>query len=116
MSDYYKNINRNYSYPIQHGIMTDSFEMEEFLLNIFENKRISPQDYKLFIALPIFYPRDKMERLAKFIFESCCAQALYIGNQAVFPLISKGRFTGFSLESGEGITQLVPIYDGFPLK
>ena len=31
-------------------------------------------------------------------------------------ILSKGISTGFSLESGEGITQLVPVYEGFALK
>ena len=118
MADYYKNINKNYSHPIKNGIITDFAEMEKFLLNILEKELwISPEDKKFFITQPIFNPRDKIEKLAQFIFEysGCNARALYIGNQAVFPLISKGCFTGFSLESGEGITQLVPVYDGFAL-
>lgn len=114
MSDYYKNINKYYSHPIQHGIITNSFDMKKFFLNIIENEfRISPDNYKLFIIQSIFDSPDKNEDLVKLTFDYCGFQALYIGNQAVFPLISTGCFTGFSLESGEGITQLVPVYEGF---
>ena len=117
MSDYYKNINKYYSYPNQQGIITDSFDMKKFLLNIIDNRtRISPEDCKLFIIQSIFDSPDKNEEMAKLIFDDCNFKGLYIGNQAVFPLISKGCFTGFSLESGEGITHLVPVYDGFALK
>ena len=119
MSDYYNNINKYYSYPIQNGIINKSFDMEKYFSNIIEKKlRIYPQDCKLFIIQSIFDSPDKNEKLAKLVFDFdyCGFKALYIGNQAVFPLISKGCFTGFSLESGEGITQLVPVYDGFALK
>ena len=119
-SDYYKNINKNYIYPIKHGIITDFYYMKEFYSYLCEKElRINTENYKFFIAQPIFNPRDKMEELAHFMFESIYGlnvPALYIGNQAIFPLISKGCFTGFSLESGEGVTQLVPVYDGFALK
>ena len=50
------------------------------------------------------------------MFEYCNFTALYIGNQAVLSLLSKGITIGFSLESGEGIIQLVPVYEGFVLK
>ena len=120
MSDYYKTINKNYSYPIKHGIITDFREMKDLYDNIFERElRVSPEFHKLFITQPIFNPLDKMEKQAEIFFESrydYCVPALYIGNQAVLSLIGKGYSTGFSLESGEGITQLVPIYDGFALQ
>lgn len=64
-----------------------------------------------------------MEELARFMFEcgneyeyGCDVPALYIANQAVLSLLRKGISTGFSFESGEGITQLVPFYEGFALK
>ena len=91
--------------------------MEKFILNIINNKlRKYPQDCKLFIIQSIFDSPDKNEELAKLVFDYCGFKALYIGNQGVLPLISKGCFTGFSLESGERITHLVPVYDGFALK
>lgn len=38
MSDYYKTINKNYSYPIKHGIITDFREMKDLYDNIFERE------------------------------------------------------------------------------
>lgn len=119
-ADYYKTINKNYSYPIKNGIITDFYEIQNFFNNIFENNlRVLPQDCKFFITQPIFNPKDKMEELARFMFDyryGYEVPALYIGNQAVLSLLSKGISTGFSLESGEGVTQLVPVYEGFALK
>ena len=120
MSDYYKNINKNYSYPIKKGIINDFGALEELFNNIFERElHVSPNFCKLFITQPILSPLNKMEKLAKIMFEygyGFNVPALYIGNQAVLSLFSKGYSTGFSLESGEGITQLVPVYDGFSLQ
>ena len=65
MSDYYKTINKNYSYPIKHGIITDFWKMKDLYDNIFERElRKSPEFHKLFITQPIFNPLDKMEKQA----------------------------------------------------
>ena len=49
------------------------------------------------------------------MFQTYYVPALYIANQAVLSLNSTGRSTGISIESGDGATQIAPIYDNFYL-
>lgn len=49
------------------------------------------------------------------MFNTFRVPGLYIAIQAVLSLYSAGRFTGCVCDSGDGVTHLVPIYDGYSL-
>ena len=60
-------------------------------------------------------PRRNREKVAEIFFETFNAPALYISMQAVLSLYSTGRTTGVVLDSGDGVTHSVPIFEGFAL-
>lgn len=60
-------------------------------------------------------PRKNREKTAEIFFETFNVPALYISMQAVLSLYSTGRTTGVVLDSGDGVTHSVPIYEGFAL-
>ncbi len=60
-------------------------------------------------------PRKNREKAAEIFFETFAVPALYISMQAVLSLYSTGRTTGVVLDSGDGVTHSVPIFEGFAL-
>lgn len=60
-------------------------------------------------------PKVNREDLVERMFEDFKTPKLYLGNQAVLSLYATGRTTGTVLDSGEGVTHAVPIYEGYPI-
>ena len=49
------------------------------------------------------------------MFETFNVPAFYLSIQAVLSLYSSGKTTGVVLDSGDGVTHTVPIYEGYSI-
>jgi len=58
-------------------------------------------------------PKKNREKMLEMLFEKFCVPACFFVIQAVMSLYSTGRTSGVVMDSGDGVTHTVPIYEGF---
>ena len=105
------------SYPVEHGIVNDWNDME-ILWNFLYSKEalhINSEEHPVLLTEAPLNPRKNREEAAKILFDTFNVPALHFSVQAVLSLYATGRATGVVLDCGDGVTQAVPIYEGFAM-
>jgi len=64
---------------------------------------------------PPMNPKENREKMVQTMFETYGFQGVYIAIQAVLTLYAQGLLTGVVVDSGDGVTHIVPVYEGFSL-
>ena len=103
-------------YPIEHGIVTNWDDMEKIWHHTFYNElKIAPEEYPVLMTEAPLNPKANREKIAQIMFETFNIPALRVKLSSVLSLFASGRTTGIVLDSGDGVTNIVPILDGYAL-
>jgi actin-related protein len=104
----------NIKHPIEHGIITNWDDMEKLWHHTFYNElKVSPEDHNVLLTEAPTNPKTNREKVTQLMFENFNVPGMYIAIQAVMSLYSAGKTTGVVLDSGDGVTHFVPIYEGY---
>ncbi|EGD74308.1 beta-actin 2 [Salpingoeca rosetta] len=100
-------------YPIEHAVVTNWDDMEKIWHHTFHNElKVDPEKQPVVLTEPPLNPRANREKMTQIMFETFKAPAMYVATTPVLSVYTSGRTTGVVVECGDGVTQIVPVYEG----
>jgi actin-related protein 3 len=115
------------SYLMEEGQINSWEQVEKYWhKSIFQYLRADPEEHYMVLTEPPMNPPENREQMAEIMFETFGVPGLFIGVQAVLALYagayaSKGglvtgnELTGTVIDSGDGVTHVIPIVHGYPI-
>lgn len=104
------------SYPITNGIVQKWDDMIHlYNYTFFERLKIDPTEHKIMLTEAAMNPKKNREALVETMFETYNFAGVHCSIQAVLTLYAQGLLTGVVVDSGDGVTHVVPVYEGFAL-
>lgn len=104
------------NYPIDHGIVTCWDDMERIWRHVYDYElRIKASERPVLLTEAPLNPLQNREKMTEIMFEGFMVPAMYVAVQATLALYASARITGIVMDSGDGVTHTVPIYEGYCL-
>ena len=104
------------SYPITNGIVQKWEDMIHlYNYTFFDRLKVDPKDHKVMLTEAAMNPKKNREKLVECMFETYGFNGVHCSIQAVLTLYAQGLLTGVVVDSGDGVTHIVPVYEGFAL-
>ena len=104
--------------PIKHGIFTNERDISLVFNHIFTKLGLDAEkihDHPLLITEPLKNPKENREKISEILFEKYGVPGLVFGYQPPLSLFSLSCTTGVVLESGDGVSQICSIIDGYSI-
>uniref|UniRef100_A0A0X3PJT9 Actin n=2 Tax=Schistocephalus solidus TaxID=70667 RepID=A0A0X3PJT9_SCHSO len=104
-------------YPIENGFVVNWDDMEKLWNELFYNElRVAPEEHQVLLTEPPLNPKANREKMAIIMFEHFQTPGMYVSLQSVLSLYATGRMSGLLVDSGDGVTHAIPIYEGYAVR
>ncbi|KAA8908473.1 actin family [Sphaerosporella brunnea] len=104
------------TYPMDNGIIKRWDDMQHVWDYTFSEKlQIDPTGRKILLTEPPMNPHSNREKMCEVMFERYKFGGVYVAIQAVLALYAQGLSSGVVVDSGDGVTHIVPVYESVVL-
>ncbi|KAI6180778.1 Arp-1 [Aphelenchoides besseyi] len=105
-------------YPMKHGIVTNWSDMQQIWEYAYSPEQLNckSSEHPVLLSEAPLNPVANREKAMEIFFETFNAPAIHVQMQAVLSLYAAGRTTGVVLDSGDGVSHCVPVYEGFAIE
>jgi actin-related protein 2 len=101
-------------YPVENGIVRNWEDMEHLWDYTFLDKmKLTPSDHKIMLTEAPLNPKKNRQKTIETMFEKYGFNGAHMSIQAMLVLYAQGLLTGVVVDSGDGVTHVVPVFDGF---
>merc|ERR1711884_658560 len=81
---------------------------------VFNQKlKIDPTEHKILLTEPPMNPKKNRIKMFEHMFEEYKFPYAHVAIQAVLVLYAQGLNTGVVVDTGDGVTHVIPVYQGF---
>lgn len=119
--------------PMEHGIVKNWEDMKHLWDYTFEKMGTETQGRKILLTEPPMNPKSNRQKMCEVMFEEYGFGGVYVAIQAVLTLYAQGENpmalrlfkanptlllglqTGVVVDSGDGVTHIVPVFEGYAL-
>jgi actin-related protein 2 len=104
------------SYPLENGIVRNWEDMEHVWSHLFADRlRVPTAGRRVLLTEAPMNPKENKRRMLEVMFEKYGFGHAQLETQAILTLYGQGRMTGLVLDSGDGVTHIVSVYQGYVL-
>jgi len=104
------------TYPLENGIVTNWTDMKILWDYTFNDcLKINPSEHRILLTEPPANPMENRAKMYKHMFENYGFDGAMVAIQAVLVLYAQGLLTGVVLDSGDGVSHVIPVYEGYGL-
>lgn len=104
------------NYPMNHGNIENWDDMEQVWNYTMKAIKVTPSQHPVLLSEPLENPDTNRAKTAEIFFEHMSVPAMFFHSQPILSLYAQGKTTGIVLDCGDGISQCVPIVEGFAVK
>eukprot|EP00906_Rhabdomonas_costata_P031199 RCo044078 len=102
-------------YPMEHGSIVDWDGMERVWAHLYSKLGIMPEEHNVLLTEAPHTATKMKEKMAEVFYETHNVPGIFFALQPVLALYASGNKTGVVLDSGDGCTHAVAIYEGYAI-